>query len=129
MFRRIEFLHESPDPDGLKGPGWVGGIMFPGHELVAGTEPGSDEWLEQTTVTAWDALRGATRGGHPGAGTNARFYFTEKGWRECGREIVRRAQRNGVAYRVRAVKETDAQVAWRDKFTGLEVALQPARRR
>lgn len=60
---------------------------------------------------------------------NSRFYFTEKGWREIGRMVVSACRKSGQEYRVIAIKETDAQVVWRDKHTGYEVAVQPARRR
>ena len=60
---------------------------------------------------------------------NCRFYFTEKGWREVGRNVVAVARRIGHDYRIVAIKQTDAQVVWRDQHRGYEVAVQPPRKR
>jgi hypothetical protein len=60
---------------------------------------------------------------------NCRFYFTERGWREVGRRVVAAAQQDGHEYRVIAIKETDAQVVWRDKVRHYEVAVQPPSKR
>jgi hypothetical protein len=60
---------------------------------------------------------------------NCRFYFTEKGWKEVGRNVVAAAQHSGQEYRIVAIKETDAEVVWRDKLMGYEVAVQPRAKR
>jgi hypothetical protein len=100
------------DDDGEGYPPSKGGLMFPASDEVV------DAWI--------DDLRGPVRSSLP---WNCRFYFTEKGWREVGRKVVVAAQRTGQEYRVVAVKETDAQVVWRDKVRGYEVAVQPPSRR
>lgn len=112
MFRRIEFLFDED----RNGPSWAGGLMFGNHMDIV------DAWLPKEG----GGLRGQTHGGRP---ANMRFYFTEKGWRRLGRNVIAAARKHGQRYRVIAVKETDAQIAWRDKHSDLEVALQPTRRR
>ena len=112
MYRRIEFIHPADvDDEGQVFPPFKDGLM----SVVSG--PVLDAWI--------DDLTGPGRSLPP----NCRFYFTEKGWREVGRNVVAEAQRAGQAYRVLAIKETSAQVVWRDKVRGYEVAVQPASRR
>ncbi len=78
-------------------------------------------------LDAWiDDLRGPTRSSLP---SNCRFYFTERGWRDVGRKVVSAVQRTGHGYRIIAIKETDAQVVWRDKVRDYEVAIQPPNKR
>lgn len=109
MFRRIELIHPQPTgQDGEVYPAWKQGL------IPTSTEEVSDAWIDQ--------LRGPTRSSLP---WNCRFYFTEKGWREVGRNVVAAARRSGQEYRVIAIKETDAQIVWRDKVRGFEVAVQP----
>ncbi len=110
MYRRIELINRWPQRDGT--------VNETNNGLTVGTH--GDVW-----PASYDKLRGTGRF----LRGNVRFYFTEKGWEEIGREIIRECGRVGQRYRVLAVKETDAQVAWRDRYTGLEVALQPKRRR
>jgi hypothetical protein len=112
MFRRIQVLHE---PTALQ-PSWISGLMFVSHMDII------DAWMPPDG----SGLRGNTRAGRP---DNMRFYFTEKGWRLLGRNVIAALRLHGQRYRVIAVKETDAQVAWRDKHSDLEVALQPRKRR
>jgi len=86
---------------------WKSGLMSAGCLEV------TDAWIFK--------LRGS-----PGPlPSNARFYFTEKGWREIGRRVVAACQHNGQRYRIIAIKETDAQVRWRDKHDNYEVDVQP----
>jgi hypothetical protein len=109
MFRRIEFIHEGEmDEEGESIPPWKEGLM----SVVTGPIP--ESWVYDLT--------GPSRSDLP---TNSRFYFTEKGWREVGRKVVAAARDTSQAYRVIAIKETDAQVVWRDKARGYEVAVQP----
>jgi hypothetical protein len=113
VFRRIELIFQaSVDTDiGESYPALKGGLMFGGPQEL------SDAWT-------YDLIG-------PGRTlpANCRFYFTEKGWREIGRNVIAAARRNGQEYRVIAIKETDAQVVWRDKVRGYEVAVQPKRKR
>jgi hypothetical protein len=113
MFRRIEvILPEGVDDDGESYPPSKEGLT----SVVSG--PVLDAWI--------DDLIGPARSSLP---PNCRFYFTEKGWREVGRKVVAAAQVARQEYRVIAIKETDAQVVWRDKTRGYEVAVQPAGKR
>jgi hypothetical protein len=105
VFRRIElitsFSLENTNPllkTGLMGPSY---------------EPVVDTWINK--------LRGPNR--H--LPTNCRFFFTELGWREVGRSVVEACGQTGQKYKIVAVKETDADVIWRDRHTGFEVAVQP----
>jgi hypothetical protein len=113
VFRRFEaILPAGVDDDGETYPPVKLGLMA----------VGSDEVLE-----AWiDQLRGPTRSSLP---PNCRFYFTERGWREVGRKVAAAARRTGQDYRIIAIKETDAQVVWRDKDRDYEVAVQPRSKR
>lgn len=109
MFRRVELVN----------PGVVDGA----GESYPPSKAGLMSVVNEEIVDAWiDDLRGPVRSSLP---SNCRFYFTEKGWREVGRKVVAAAQRTGQEYRVVAIKETDAQVVWRDKVRGFEVAVQP----
>jgi hypothetical protein len=112
MFRRIEFIHPGRSDDPENDPPYIGGLMLAGSDQVV------DAWI--------DDLRGPSRSSLP---SNCRFYFTEKGWREVGRKVVAAARQSGSQYRILAIKETDAQVVWRDKVRGYEVAVQPPARR
>jgi hypothetical protein len=112
MFRRIEFIHPGAvDEDGESVPPSKGGLMSEGSDPI---------------LVAWiDDLVGPART----LPSNCRFYFTEKGWREVGRRVIASAQRVGREYRLLVIKETDAQVVWRDEVRGYEVAIQPPSRR
>jgi len=113
MFRRIEFIHPGfVDDDGQAFPPWKEGLQ----SVVTG--PVLEAWVYDLT--------GPSR---PSLPTNCRFYFTEKGWREVGRKVLAAARQTSQDYRVVAIKETDAQVLWRDTVRGLEVAVQPASKR
>lgn len=113
MFRRIELIHPPwIDAEGLLHPTWKQGLT-------------PMAWPE--VVDAWvDDLRGPSRSSLP---PNCRFYFTERGWREVGRKVVAAAKRTGQDYRIVTIKETDAQVVWRDKVKDYEVAVQPPSKR
>lgn len=76
-----------------------------------------------------DAWVGDLRGPKRSLPQNCKFFFTEKGWKEVGRRVVAACQRTKQDYRIIAIKETDAQVVWKDKHTGYEVAVQPKRKR
>jgi hypothetical protein len=108
MFRRIEFILPGWSDDQHDEPPYKVGLMLAGSDEVV------DAWIED--------LRGPTRSSLP---ANCRFYFTEKGWREVGRKVVTAARKSNSEYRVISIKETDAQVVWRDKVRGYEVAVQP----
>ncbi len=113
MFRRIEFiLSPGVDDQGHSYPPSKEGLM----SVVSG--PVLDAWIND--------LAGPARSSLP---SNCRFYFTEKGWREVGRNVIAAAQATGWEYRLIVIKETDAQVVWRDKARGYAVAVQPPRRR
>jgi hypothetical protein len=113
MFRRIEVtLPGGVDHEGQSYPPETAGLA----SVLSG--PVLDAWI--------DDLIGPARSSLP---PNCRFYFTEKGWREVGRNVVAAAQQTGQEYRVIAIKETDAQIVWRDKVRGYEVAVQPPHRR
>ena len=90
---------------------WKSGLMSAGSSEVI------DAWIFK--------LRGSAHSLPP----NSRFYFTEKGWREIGRQVIAACQQTGQRYRIIRLKETDAQVCWRDKHCGYEVAIQPRRKR
>lgn len=112
MFRRIEFI-------------LPGGVDDEGESYPASTE-GLMSVVSGPVADAWDDLLGPARSSLP---PNCRFYFTEKGWREVGRKVVAAARRTGQEYRMLVIKETDAQIVWRDKVRGYEVAVQPPSKR
>lgn len=113
MFRRIELInHYEPNPPIYpEASHYKNGLM--GISLIGVVDE------------AFMHLRGCPHT----LPRNARFYFTEKGWNKLGRKVIANAQRLGQDYRVITIKETDAQVVWRDKHTGYEVAVQPKRKR
>jgi hypothetical protein len=113
MFRRIEvILPGDVDDEGQSYPPSKEGLT----SVVSG--PVIDAWI--------DDLVGPARSALP---SNCRFYFTEKGWRAVGRKVIAAAQQTRQEYRVFVIKETDAQVVWRDKVRGYEVAVQPPSKR
>lgn len=77
------------------------------------TEEVADAWIDKLT---------APKGRIP---WNAKFYFTEIGWKEIGRDIVAACQRSGQEYRVIAIKENALDVVFQDEY---QVASQPVRR-
>ena len=111
MYRRIELIN----PARVEGD-----ISIPAHKSGLMGDAPTEVWA------AWEnELIGPDRT----LPRNCRFYFTEKGWREVGRHVVAAAMHVGQDYRIVAIKETDAQVVWRDTTRGYEVAVQPPRRR
>ncbi len=95
MYRRIELIDDKFGKYGLCG------LSF--DEVI-------DAWVH--------VLRGPKRN----IPQNAKFYFTESGWKNVGKNVVAACQRVGQRYRVIKVKEKSINVVWRDKF---EVAAQP----
>ena len=119
MFRRIELVYTRKPSDAGSWRG-VPGLLehYKGGLMSGGTEEVADAWIAK--------LRGPYGRAIP---ANARFYFTERGWREVGRPVVEACGHSGQRYRVIAVKENSVNVIWRDKVTDLEVAAQPRKRR
>lgn len=101
MFRRIEFIDESPPLGPLKC-----GLMGAASESVL------DAWF--------DHLKGPPYRGR--LARNCRFYFTEEGWREVGSRVLEAAMRDSLAFRILTVKEASVEVMWRDRY---EVAVRP----
>lgn len=112
MFRCIEFIVPGGVLDGAAYPPEKGGLM----SVVTGP----------VAEARWERLVGPARSDLP---PNSRFYFTERGWREIGKAVVAAARQTGQEYRVIAIKETDAQVVWRDRDRDYEVAVQPPSKR
>lgn len=111
MYRRIELIKTYQDTRTGEIEHYKSGLM--------GISP-------MAVIDAWvNKLRGCEHT----LPTNARFYFTEKGWREVGRKVIEACMQVEQEYKVIAIKETDAQVVWRDKHTGYEVAVQPRKKR
>ena len=111
MFRRVELINRYEVKATVKEPKhtewYKNGLMAMSYESVV------DAWIYKL------------RGPKHGVPRNAKFYFTEKGWAEVGREVIRAAKSSGQMYRVVRVKENSVNVVWRDKHTGYEVAVQP----
>jgi hypothetical protein len=76
-----------------------------------------------------DVWFGKLRGPDRPIPSNAKFYFTEHGWREIGREVVTACKKRGQQYRVIRVKERDVDVVWRDRYYDTEVAAQPRKKK
>lgn len=101
MYRRVEFI--QTDADGVD---YKAGLIGGGNNAVLAV------WM--------DRLRGR------GTGKNNRYYFTELGWREIGRDIVSICHRDGIRIRVIRVKERSVDVMVGDE---LEVATRIRRKR
>jgi hypothetical protein len=56
---------------------------------------------------------------------NARFYFTEEGWRRYGRRTIEACQQVGQRYRVIRIKENSVDVIYRDE---VQVAVRPKKK-
>lgn len=113
MFRRIELISPRVTLEKKDGilevwPALKGGLcgMTTCEEVI-------DAWIHKL------------RSPKVGLPENTRFYFTETGWDEIGREVIAACQRNGQEYRVIARKENDLDVVYRDEY---QVAGQPVRR-
>jgi hypothetical protein len=117
MFRRINLLYPGgsltmPDGTAERIPSAVRGLMGPG--------------LDERVYDAWmDSLRGPAHS----IPRNAKFYFTERGWRRIGCKVVEACQQAGHEYRVIRIKECEVDVVWRDSHYDLEVAAQPRKKR
>lgn len=108
MFRRVEMIHPA---SGKWFPSdWKEGLMSASHMEIV------DAWIHH--------LLGSRRT----LPSNARFYFTEKGWRVVGRPVITACQQMGQRYRIIKVKESALDVCWRDRHDDYEVALQPRKR-
>ena len=108
MFRRIELINHYRDRETSE-------YVYYKHGLLGiSLSPVVDAWIE--------SLRGPGKRSLP---ANCRFWFTERGWREVGREVVAACGRSGQQYRVLRIKENEVDVIWRDRLSGLEVAAQP----
>lgn len=110
MYRRIEMIFQqetrrSADDELQVSPALKAGLMACGNEQVI------EAWFEK--------LNGPGRRGIP---RNAKFYFTEAGWREVGRHVARACLQTGQEYRIIKVKENAVNVVWQDEY---EVAAQP----
>ena len=126
MYRRIELIDEmsaedyrvfieslrqsASDPDvDLKREYprfWKTGLMGYGNPAVW------DAWLDMNSPR-----RPVNR--------NARFYFTEEGWRRYGRKTIEVCQQVGQRYRVLRVKENEVDVIYRDEY---QVAVRPKKK-
>jgi hypothetical protein len=74
--------------------------------------------------TVWDAWVDMNSPRRP-VNRNARFYFTEEGWRRYGRKTIEVCQQVGQRYRVLRVKESAVDVIYRDEF---QVAVRPKKK-
>jgi hypothetical protein len=126
MFRRIELIDEMSAEayrnfieavrQRIDDPAWgiekefprfqKSGLMGFGHPAVS---------------AAWVHMNSPRRR----VGRNARFYFTEKGWRRYGRQTIEVCQQVGQRYRVLRIKENAVDVIYRDEF---QVAIRPRRK-
>ncbi len=57
---------------------------------------------------------------------NCRFYFTEKGWKVYGRDIVKTCQQVGQEYRVIRIKEKSVDVFYKDE---IQAVVRPLKKR
>lgn len=107
----IEQLRQSDDAAGWSQKDylrfWKSGIMGYGNPVV------------------WDAWTDMNSPRRP-VNRNARFYFTEEGWRRYGRKTIEVCQQVGQAYRVLRVKEDAVDIIYRDE---VQVAVRPKKRK
>ena len=107
MFRRIEVIHEYQWKGATEWykTGLCGGMF---HTMVG------ESWL--------DKLKGPSLPLHK----NCKFWFTEDGWNEVGRDVVAALQATKTEYRVLKIKERSVDIFYKDR---LEVATRPKRRK
>lgn len=111
MFRRIELIQPGviltrEDGEIVSIPAFKSGLMGVITEEIL------DTWVDKL-VSPKTAIP-----------SNARFYFTELGWREIGKNVVAACQRGGQQYRVIAIKENAIDVVYQDEY---QIAGQPLR--
>ncbi len=75
-------------------------------------------------MSSWAWMNAARKG----VGKNFRFYFTEKGWEDFGRQVVAACRGSGQQYRVMAVRERDVDVLYQDEWQVM-VSLHKSRSR
>lgn len=125
MYRRIELIRHSDKGSQWDEFTWEGKEY---KEYDSGHYKSGIMGIIQDIEIA-DAWIYDLRGPKRNIPSNTRFYFTELGWKKIGRNIVKACIKHKQEYRVIAIKETDAQIVWRDKYTDYEVAVQPKRKR
>jgi hypothetical protein len=76
-----------------------------------------------------EAWAGKLRGPDGPIPRNAKFYFTEHGWREVGRKVVAACKKVEQEYRIIRIKECEVDVVWRDRHYDTEVAAQPRKKK
>jgi hypothetical protein len=105
MYRRIELIIHFPLPYDDEGrlKDLIHGLCGVGNEQV---------------TDAWIRLNNPRRV----INKNGRFYFTEAGWDQYGRQTVAACIRSGEEYRVLAVKEHDVDVIYKDEY---QVCIRP----
>jgi hypothetical protein len=114
MFRRIELIFPR------------GKTTYPDGTV--------QNWPEEKRglLTGWGAMAdtwfGKLRGPDRPIPRNAKFYFTEHGWREIGRKVAAACKKERQQFRIIRVKERDVEVVWRDLYYDTEVAAQPRKK-
>lgn len=98
MYRRIEMIFPQETCRNADGELQVSPALK-ARPMACGNEQVVEAWF--------DKLNGPGRRSLP---RNAKFYFTEAGWREVGRQVAKACQQIGQEYRVIKVKENAVDV-------------------
>lgn len=108
MYRRIEIIHD----ENYKTP--------KGENYHYRHKTGLMSCVDNSVIQTWiHQLTG------PRATRNARFYFTEQGWKEVGRKVIKQLQKVKQKYRVIKIKEKSVDVIAKGPF---EVAIRPRKK-
>lgn len=130
MFRRIEVIW-NPTPKQLKAQKMVNQLFGSDEPVMNGVKGGL--WTGNISPievheTWWDKCLGpgsSGRGNIP-RNKNCRFFFTEKGWEECGSKACAKLREMKVEFRVITIKEKSVDVVWKASH---EVAVRPRRKK
>lgn len=118
MYRRIELIYEHFSKKENKFWSEKGGIFSAMPHINDDLSEHLksleifDSWASQGKITGWC-------GNIP---KNAKFFFTEKGWKDVGRHVVSACLKTRTKFRILKVKENSVNVVWANDY---ELAAQP----
>ena len=127
MFRRIELVDEMGEDDYRK---FIEATRRSIRDLDYNVEKDNPRFRKSGLMgfgnpvvwDAWEQMRSPRRP----INKNARFYFTEEGWRRYGRKTIEVCQQVGQRYRVIRIKENAIDVIYRDD---VQVAVRPKKKK
>ncbi len=131
MYRRIEVIKNYSQKQIQQ---WIQAAKLFGHDGAVEVYNGEKGGLFtgplcsiDVNETWWNKCLGpgSSGKGNIPSNKNCRFFFTETGWKECGKFAAAKLKEFGIEFRVVTIKEKSVDVVWRAKH---EVAVRPRRK-